>query len=420
MNQSSPDQHDAGFVRLAWHPAVEWLLWIITWLIFSAAAAINWEYLATWRLDGPAIVARTIWIAVAIFCLLFVVFLVDLLGGLAQETWDRYRGVENETLRRISYTVLLGLFLFIAIPYLWFVGWVLEQISPAIGNFVESLGAIPFEPVSHGIPYSGTAILSTWLVSIVVSGWLAWRTLVRFRGNPFYPYQGSSRVLGWKKLLLGIAMMIYLRSLGPRRDLRIQWPVFSYALFGAMIIVLHEIIPVTVFSWLIPLLIVVNSVPYLVSTIAPPIWLFLGTSGYQSAQTFSNLRNKWQYHGVNLLDRDHPGAVHFYHHWRSGLGPRIFFDPSIPRIWSIRTRPRVWQTAFRFLSAYVQWVIVDQRDESEIVDFEMAWLNSRNYQNKVLVLGDTAKSNGARVVDEAYLLGMQIETDGNSAANPSP
>lgn len=92
----------------------------------------------------------------------------------------------------------------------------------------------------------------------------------------------------------------------------------------------------------------------------------------------------------------------------------MFYNPGTARIWSLRTRPHVWQTALRLLAAFVPVIVVDRRQPSDIVQFEVDWLKRRGFLDKVYMVGspengETAEHSATRltVVDEATLIASQ-------------
>ena len=408
MNEPQPNQGDETFVRLEWHPVIRAFFWVISWSIFSLAAAINWEFFTVWTLARQAVTARAIWIGAALVCLTVVVLLLDLAGGFAQRIWDEYPGAEKASARRKLYAGAFGVFLALTLPYLWFVHWLLGWIDPTISTFVALLDGSQSQQTTDPVSWRD------WLLGLIATGGLIWAVAATYRRNPIYSYDGALRILGLKKLLGGIALMSYLRTLAPRGDLFLQGPFISWIICAAFIIILHESIPIPIFAWLIPALLMMIFIPYLIAQIAPPVWLFLGTSGYASSVTFFNLRNRWRCHGVTLLDRVHPGAIKFYYQWRSRAGRSpIPPNPSIGRVWSVRTRHGVWQTAFRLLATYVPVIVVDFREGTDIVDFEMDWLTTRGLLYKTYVLAESGQSiSNAKVVDEEALLEARLGNRG--------
>lgn len=96
-------------------------------------------------------------------------------------------------------------------------------------------------------------------------------------------------------------------------------------------------------------------------------------------------------------------------------GALVPYDPGIGRIWSLRTRPQLWQTAVRLLATFTPVIVVDMRDASEIVQFEVAWLMRRQLLKQTIViqipnqsgLADEFQGSGAKVVDEKSLLASE-------------
>jgi hypothetical protein len=84
--------------------------------------------------------------------------------------------------------------------------------------------------------------------------------------------------------------MCLLRLRLPRRDLFQQAPVISWIPWIAVSIILYSTISLPVFKWALPLALAVLMLAMGLDMIAPPIWLFLGTSEYGSFIAFHELR----------------------------------------------------------------------------------------------------------------------------------
>ena len=94
--------------------------------------------------------------------------------------------------------------------------------------------------------------------------------------------------------------------------------------------------------------------------------------------------------------------------------PVVPYDPGIARIWSLRTRPGVWPAAFRLLCTFAPVIVVDRRHMSEIVQFEVSWLERRDFVDKVYAVvspEDARKAGdstaGMKLVDEETLIASQ-------------
>jgi hypothetical protein len=143
----------------------------------------------------------------------------------------------------------------------------------------------------------------------------------------------------------------------------------------ALCAILHVMIPLPVFNWVIPVALMCHTVAYGLDMIAPPTWLFLGTSQFASFAAFHKLRNSWRQNGLTLLDRvGKEGADFYFVQKQSQRLSSMFFNPAAPRVWSLRTRPEMWENSVLLLMDYVPVVVVDVRGESEIVRQELEWL----------------------------------------------
>jgi len=262
---------------------------------------------------------------------------------------------------------------------------------------------------------TGNPGVITWVGMSILSLLLAFMVFKILYRGAFYAYRHAVEVLGLPKFVIGMLLMFYLRSLVPRRDFFLHAPLVSWAFPVALAIVVHELTPISFFAWVFPVLLLMLIMPERLSVIAPPVWLFLSASEFDSFSTFHNLRSRWRRHGLTLLDRGSSGGVGFYNAWHSGIRSKsVPYNPEIARLWSLRTRPAVWQTAMRLLAAFVPVVVVDQRQSSEIVEFEVEWLSRHGFLDKTYILtepgggGTTAEwLVWAHYVDEDTLAARQ-------------
>lgn len=84
------------------------------------------------------------------------------------------------------------------------------------------------------------------------------------------------------------------------------------------------------------------------------------------------------------------------------------YDPGSSRVWSLRTRPQMWQTAVPLLAVFVPVIVIDIRCCSDAVTFEIEWLARRRFMDKVyMIVPDESASDEAssptRVGEEALM-----------------
>jgi len=401
-------------VEYEWHPAIRAFSWLLRWAVFAASTGLVWDFVGNGSLRADRVVARTLLVLLAVAILTFAVLLIDLFGGLAQHAWDNYPWAEAKKILGMAAIV----FLLVVTPYVLFVVWVLRRAWPHVlrfstDHFAETTGS----PASS----SGHPAVSTWIFLVVLNAALLAFALVSVFRKPFYPYNHAVRDLGLRKCVWGICLMAWLRTLVPRRDFFLQAPVVSWMLGLGGIVGVHECIPIGLFAITTPVLLLVIAMPFALGWLAPPLWMFLGTSQLESFRLFYNLRTKWQRHGLTLLDRDGSGGQEFYGEFRSSRGGSgVFYDPNIGRVWSLRTRPGVWQTAVRFLALFVTVIIVDWRQQpSDIVRFEVDWLQRHDLLAKVYMVVSpeyaTTMGNalpGAKYIEEEVLLASDWTASG--------
>lgn len=361
-DHNAPDSAgDAG--PLVWHPWIRALAWIIRWTVFAESAAIVWEYADTGILRWGQTIARSGLILLAIALLTVAVFLIDLWSTLwmhAFRNYERRAAAQISTVESLIILALLGL-------YLWLCAWVLRQAWPPLRGFgaVIDLG----KTVVGSIP-----TLLVWGVLLPGSICLAWPAYCNLR-QAADCYVKAVRMLGFKRTVHGVLLMSLVRLRLPRRDFFLQSPIFSWAPPLALCVFLHVGIEQAALRWLIPGSLLCLFLPKWLEMIAPPTWIFLGKSDFQSFAAFYTMRHTWRQHGLTLLDRIGPEGTQFYTAWRQSTRlPLMFFDPSVPRVWSIRTRPQLWEYTVLLLMDFVLVVVVDLRGESDVVRKELAWL----------------------------------------------
>ena len=348
--------------------------WIASWIVFSASAGVIWEFALH---DPPSlrgVVARGTLALFGVLLLLVGSLLVNFWGALAHHAWSEYDWTGARkllTLHGVGFVVT-------AVPYVWFANRMLRRAWPHVLSwFADPQWS---EAITTTISSTPLAVGVMLAVAAALFGLVVWRA----GRQAFYAYRHALDTLGWRKLLLGIALMSYLRLLVPRRDFFLQAPIFSWMPFLAAAVVAHELIPVRVFAVAIPVLIVAFQLPLWANSMAPPLWIFLGTSEADSFRTFWSLRQTWMRHGLTLLDRTSPGGRQFYDAWRAQINapPGLFYDPSAGRVWSLRTREGVWTIAVRLLAAFAPVIVVDWRNPSQIVESEVKWLARHGFASK--------------------------------------
>jgi hypothetical protein len=134
-----------------------------------------------------------------------------------------------------------------------------------------------------------------------------------------------------------------------------------------------------------------------ISYLAPPLWLYLGSSHFDSFRVFTKLRWNWRRYGLTLLDRAGSQGTAYYYAERKARKLTSFApaDPSASRVWSLRTRPAVWSIAVRLLIRFTPVIVVDITRQNDIVQDEIEWLVTHGHASKAffLVLDDSRGSN---------------------------
>jgi hypothetical protein len=388
------------------HLAIRATSWVIRWTVFAASTGLVWDFVVCGSFRVDRVVARALVVLLALAMLTIAALLIDLFGGFAQHAWDKYSWSDA---KRIVGVVAIA-FLLTTTPYVWFVIWVLKRTWQHVLRFSVVRFA---ETAASSASSSGHADVRTWIVLVVINAALFAFALFSVFRNPYYPYNHTVRDLGLRKCIAGMCLMAWLRTLVPRRDFFLQAPVVSWMPVLAVLVCVHANIPIRLFAITIPVLLLVIAMPYALGWLAPPLWMFLGTNELDSFRLFYDLRATWRRHGLTLLDRNSSGGQKFYTAFRSiSSGSGAFYDPDIGRIWSLRTRPGVWQTAVRLLAVFVPVIVVDWRQQpSDIVRFEVDWLKRRNLLGKVYMVVSSDNPHamqdsltGASFIEEEALL----------------
>jgi len=190
----------------------------------------------------------------------------------------------------------------------------------------------------------------------------------------------TAQYLGARRMAKGILYMTLFRLRQPRRDFFVLAPIVSDLPWWAVCVVLHVKFTGTVFAWSVPVPLFCVSLWYALGKLAPPVWLYLGASEFNSFRSFHLLRYAWAgINGVTLLNRGSDAGMAAYDvearviFRRNPLG-QLFRNPGTPRTWSLRTRPELWTQTVKALIDLVAVVVVDVRTGSEPVQYEIEWL----------------------------------------------
>ena len=236
-----------------------------------------------------------------------------------------------------------------------------------------------------------------WKIALLLTAGsvVAARYLVFFLRGTIRNYQTSLRGLGLRRFLRGVPLMILLRLRQPRRDFFIHTPVIGELWIFAICAAMAAAIPIPFFAAALPSMIASIAALTMLDKLRPPTQFFLGASEFESFRVFHNLRLNWGPTAFTMLDRENEGHQAFYNlqreHWsRDSLVPAgLFYDPTVPRVWSLRTRPDMWEPSVLQLMDYAPVVVVDVRFPSEYVWHEVRALAERELTGKTwFLIGD--------------------------------
>jgi hypothetical protein len=401
MNDIDPYQNKPD-PRLYWHPRIQFALWIVDWVEVALCYAFVWQFLAEPGIGNlkekqafVAIGARAGWI-IAALVFLFV-------AATIAESWyvnavQHVRAEYAAPHRAWIMAIFSAPFLVVLAPYVWFATWVLEATWT---HFV--LPRITLDPVLMSTQHDLSWPKSLWAIGIGVAlcGTLYW--LLRFSARAFVShYAAALRQYGFRGTVKGMLIMTLMRAKARRKDFFRQTPIVNNAMFFAISIGIYMLIPIHGLNFMAGALLATHSVIYSLDLIAPPAWLFLGASSYESAFVFHDLRRRWLPRlGITLLDRDNPAwSAHYLYEAQELRKQGVRFasymnNPSTPRIWSLRTRDNVWKHAVLVLMDFVAVVVIDARIVREGLQEELDWLFKSGRLEKAWILGVDDKDSPA-------------------------
>ena len=369
--------------RYEWHPAIRALGWVSGWGMVAVSAAVLVEFLVSRRglPSHPArVAARAAVIGTGI------VLAAPLLP--VMETWWRLvqhaRRQGDGRATRPLVAILTAGALVVAGVWALLPVWLLPRMWRGLASWAATI-----DPLEIGNrPKAGMGWTIVLLAGCVV--------LARFSALAVYfsvrNYAACIRTLGFRRVLRGVAMMAFLRLRQPRREFFRLAPVIADVFPFAFIVGVYTILPASVLAAGLAWMLAATQAAMSLDRVRPPTWLFLGTSDYEAFWVFSDLRHNWGPTAVALLDRTSTHGYDFYAAEREmwsrehRMSRGLFYDPTQPRVWDLRTRPNLWQHTVVLLIDYVPLVVVDLRRPSELVADEVKWLADPSRIGKALFL----------------------------------
>lgn len=401
MNDVDPYQNKPD-PRLYWHPRIEFALWIVNWAEVALCYAFVWQFLARPGIgnlkEGRAFIAisaRAGWLIAALVFLFGATMIVE---GWYVNAIQRVRAGYAAPDRGLIMAFFSVPFLVVLVPYVWFTTWVLASTWT---HFV--LPRITLGPVLSSTQHDLSWPEALWPIGIGVAlcGALCW--LLRFSIRIFVShYAAALRQYGFRGMVKGMLIMALMRVKARRKDFFRQTPIVNNAIPFAISIGIYMLIPIRGLNLMAATLLATHSVLCSLDIIAPPAWLFLGASSYESAFVFHDLRQRWLPRlGVTLLDRDNPAwSAHYLYEAQQLRRRRVRFarymnNPSAPRIWSLRTRDKAWKHAVLVLMDFVAVVVIDARIVRKGLQEELDWLFKSGRFEKTWILGVDDKDSPA-------------------------
>ena len=370
-----PDWHDGSAgAHLVWHPGIRALDWVLRWSLVALYSAIVWEFLTLHtvnlfsRPERTGALAGSILAGFGIFLALECIF--ELWWTLTRYMRDQY----PRTFATRANLVVSSIFVVLAVPILWCSKWALDIIWRFLHVWANRVPAQV--RVSTGAPALGWPAILLLATASIGCSWM----FVQGIAPTAKKYRTSLRCLGVRRMLKGTLYMTLFRLRQPRRDFFVQAPVISDMLWWALCAGLHVGLTGTVFAWVLPIPLFGVSLQYALAKAAPPVWLYLGASEFDSFRVFHTLRHEWfWFNGVTLLNRENEaGQATYYietkHTFEAHPSLSVLRNPHASRLWSLRTRPTLWQQTVTALIDLVRVVVIDVRTGSEPVRYELNWL----------------------------------------------
>jgi hypothetical protein len=415
-----------------WHPAIKALGWIAAWSNIAACTGVVCgvvaELFTTKRSDHFAHPLRTGLRGAAVVAvaaaLVPVIFAGVFWWNLVKHARREYERTFATKLILIE-TAVIGLAVtlysaaaFRLLRYLW------QKLAPWSGSFDSEV----FEP-RRNLTWIATLLLIAGSIVVAVATVVLVYPAVR-------NYRACLRVLGARHVLRGIGLMTRLRFRQPRRDFFMQTPVISDMRMLVLAALAYVAVPSEAFAVPIAAMIVLIDLAITLDRIRPPTWLFLGASHFDSFAVFLAMRRACGVTAVTLLDRTSEEGRSFYDaertYWSENTRASkwVPYDPTVPRVWSLRTRPHLWDYTVVQLIDYVPRVVVDMRLVSDYVRAEVEWLSDPERIDKAwFVAGDDGltpelaamipASSHARVFTKEALI-RTAAPESDPAPTPSP
>lgn len=217
----------------------------------------------------------------------------------------------------------------------------------------------------HGAIAPEGSVLGWWGLAVAL-GIAGLNLAVGFFGG-FARIRSSIRAYGWK-LPGAMFRMAQIRAAGPQRDFFHFVPGISSLPTLALTAFLWVDAPHAAAGWVALLALAAMMVTNTITAVLPPVWVFFSSSVYYQFEVFRILRVKWApRNGITLLDRF--GSEHdaVYASERQimersgGLPAALLRDPTVPRIWSVRSRQKTWENVVFYLVRMCPLIVVDAR-----------------------------------------------------------
>ncbi len=361
--------------------------WLIDWALFAVSAAVVREALASKR-KLPAyparVAARAVVTAAALPLAIPLELAVELWWKSVQHARSKYdRHTARKIIRFETAVIAVAAALYTLLPV-----WLLPRLWRALAR-----QAAKNDPIDVG-ERPKVRVPALWAVGLLAATAFLARLAIQFSYYAVRDYRECVQTLGLRRTLRGVAMMLLLRLRQPRGEFFKMVPVVADMLPFGLCVFIYEVVPMAGFAAPLALLVAWIQIAMSIDHVCPPTWLFLATSDYEAFWVFDDLRHNWGRTAVCLLDRGTEQGTKFYQaereHWERerGMPTGLFYDPTQPRVWHLRTRPDMWEHTVMLLTDYVPRIVVDLRQPSPYVLEEVQWLLEPSRLEKTLFFYD--------------------------------
>lgn len=367
------DEIHRGGEGFVWHPAIRALGWAKDWAIWSILAAVIWQWIdGTLRTPSAAsVLARAVVVCSVLAASIVPLEVVHQWLRSCREA--RRRAGSDASYARWAIAVVSTIALLCSGLYGLVAWWIGSRIWPQLWTLGSRLGPDWAAPM-----LTSTLVVPRWMAipTLAVAAYLTFQTVRPLPAG----HARAVRTLGRRRASRGYLLMAILRLRQPRKDFFFQAPLVRDVPLFAIAAALHTFVAPRFLALALAAFAIIASLALTLDHLRPPTWLFLGRSDSDSYRTFDLLRERWRVFGVTFLSRESAAwSGHYFaasHRMaRSGhFLARFMNRPGTPRVWSLRSRGRLWESSVAILMELTSVIVVDARAKSYWIFDEVLWL----------------------------------------------